>query len=289
MSTVQLHQTKHPSGEFQSKFERLVGLDAQKAELRSYLLRVFEPQRLSNWQKRHHPKGLPIAERLTNRAPFVILGGEVGCGKTELARSIGTVVATEVDKQVVVLETPSDIRGGGLVGQVSERITAAFNETRALVGKHCGLLIIDEGDDLGSSRAQAQAHHEDRAGLNVLIKEIDRLARDNARVAVILITNRVRALDPALIRRAQVIMFTRPDANARRLVFERMLEGVVHSVDELEELVAATEREPRYSYSDLVERGAERAVAEAFAADAALTVAHLRRAIVDLDPSPLVE
>jgi hypothetical protein len=33
---------------------------------------------------------------------------------------------------VVALETPSDIRGGGFVGQLSERITAAFNQARVI-------------------------------------------------------------------------------------------------------------------------------------------------------------
>ena len=100
---------------------------------------------------------------------------------------------------------------------------------RAEVGRNGGILIIDEGDDLGMSRAEMQAHHEDRAGLNVLIKEINRLARDRARIAVVLVTNRVRALDPALIRRAQVILFTRPNAEARRGLFEQLLLGVEHN------------------------------------------------------------
>lgn len=289
MNTIQLHQTKHPARGFQEKYDRLVGLEAQKAALLNYLLRVFEPERLSAWLKEHHAKGLPLADRLRDRAPFVILGGEVGCGKTELARAIGTVLANSLDKQIVTVETPSDIRGGGLVGQLSERITAAFNEARVQVGKHRGLLVLDEGDDLGTSRAQSQAHHEDRAGLNVLIKEIDRLSRDDAKIAVILITNRVQALDPALIRRAQVIRFVRPDAAARRVLFEQMLKGVACGPADLDALVDVTDRQPPFSYSDLVERGAEAAVSTAFAANEPFSAAALRDALVQLEPSPLIE
>lgn len=289
MNTIQLHQTKHPARGFQEKYDRLVGLEAQKAALLNYLLRVFEPERLSKWLKQHHGKGLPLADRLRDRAPFVILGGEVGCGKTELARAIGTVLANALDKQVVTVETPSDIRGGGLVGQLSERITASFNEARVQVGKHCGLLVLDEGDDLGTSRAQSQAHHEDRAGLNVLIKEIDRLSRDDTKIAVILITNRVQALDPALIRRAQVIRFFRPDAAARRVLFEQMLKGVACGPVDLDALVDVTERQPPFSYSDLVERGAEVAVSAAFAANEPFSASALREALTQLEPSPLIE
>lgn len=289
MTTVQLHETKHPNRAYQARYDRLVGLEAEKAELLNYLLRIFEPERLSKWLKTHHGRGLPLAERLRDRAPFVILGGEVGCGKTELARAVGTVLATAMDKQVVTVETPSDIRGGGLVGQLSERITAAFNEARVRVGSHCGLLVLDEGDDLGTSRAQSQAHHEDRAGLNVLIKEIDRLSRDDVKIGVILITNRVQALDPALIRRAQLIRFVRPNALARRALFEQMLEGVKHEDGDLDALVGATERQPPFSYSDLVERGAEAAIGRAFAANRPFSVTILHEALVGLEPSPLIE
>src|SRR5262245_13163551 len=121
LNTIQLHEARHPTTAFQAKYDRLVGIDAQKTALLNYLLRVFEPERLSTWLKLHHAKGLPLVERLRDRAPFVILGGEVGCGKTELARTMGTVLAKAMDKQVVTVETPSDIRGGGLVGQLSER------------------------------------------------------------------------------------------------------------------------------------------------------------------------
>lgn len=289
MNPIQLHKTKHPDPLAQKRYDRLVGIDAQKSELTEYLLRVFDPSRLSRWLKKHHGKGLPLAKRIEERPPLVVLGGEVGCGKTALVTSIGTLVAKALDKQVVVLETPSDIRGGGLVGQLSERVTAAFNEARVETGRDHGILVIDEGDDLGTSRAQMQAHHEDRAGLNVLIKEIDRLARDRAPIAVVLITNRLRALDPALLRRAQVIRFDRPDANARHAVFAHLLDSVEHTTKDIAELVRISERTPPFSFSDLVERGAEGALIAALREDKPFSVAALREAIEKLEPSPLVE
>jgi SpoVK/Ycf46/Vps4 family AAA+-type ATPase len=289
MNAIQLHKTKHPDPAAQTRYDRLVGIDAHKAELTEYLLRVFDPSRLSRWLKKHHSKGLPLAKRIEERPPLVVLGGEVGCGKTALITSIGTVVAKALDKQVVVLETPSDIRGGGLVGQLSERVTAAFNEARIQTGHDHGILVIDEGDDLGTSRAQMQAHHEDRAGLNVLIKEIDRLARDRTRIAVVLLTNRLQALDPALLRRAQVIRFDRPDANARQAVFKHLLDGVGHAAKDIDELVRISERRPPFSFSDLVERGAESALMAALREDKPFSVAALREAIEKLEPSPLIE
>lgn len=289
MSPIQLHKSKHPDPAAQARYDRLIGIDAQKADLLAFLMRVFDPGGLDRWKKKHHRKGLALLERLARRPPLVILGGEVGCGKTALATSIGSVLASALDRRVVALETPSDIRGGGLVGQLSERVTAAFKEARVEIGDNCGILIIDEGDDLGTSRAQMQAHHEDRAGLNVLIKEIDRLAREDARMAVVLVTNRVQALDPALVRRAQLIRFTRPDAHTRRALFQRLLDGVEHEPKDIEALVRASERQPPFNYSDLVELGAERALMAAIDADAPFTVAALLETIEKLEPSPLIE
>ncbi len=289
INSIQLHEVKHPDRDAQARYDRLVGIDDQKTDLLEYLLRILDPTRFAKWLKTHHPKGLAIAAGVEGRTPLIILAGEVGCGKTALATSIGSPLGTRLDKRVTVLETPSDIRGGGLVGQLSERVTAAFQEARVKVGTGQGILIIDEGDDLGTSRAQMQAHHEDRAGLNVLIKEIDRLAREHVHIAVLLITNRLQALDPALIRRGHVIRFRRPDAEARRTLFRRLLEGVAFTEADIESLVANSARKPLLSYSDIVERGAEIALLQAHRDDKPFSVSYLQQAVETLQPSPLVE
>jgi len=289
INSIQLHQTKHPNREARARYDRLIGIDMQKFELLEYLLQALDPDRVARWIKKHHSEGLALAKTIEERPPLVILAGEVGCGKSALASSIGTVVAEALDREVIVLETPSDIRGGGFVGQLSERITAAFNEARVAVRDGRGILIIDEADDLGTSRAQMQAHHEDRAGVNVLIKEIDRLAREQARIAVVLVTNRVRALDPALVRRAQLISFVRPNSEARRVLFERLLEGLPHNATEIAKLVRISDRKPPFSYSDLVVRGAEKALLECIRGDKRFSVDALQDAIEKLDPSPLIE
>jgi AAA+ superfamily predicted ATPase len=288
MNTVQLHEERHPNDVAASRYESLIGIDVQKADLLDYLLRILAPDRVSRWLKKHHPEGLSLLARL--KAPkLIVLAGEVGCGKTALATTVGTAVARALDQRVVVMETPSDIRGGGLVGQLSERVTAAFSEARVKAAKGPGILIIDEGDDLGTSRAQMQAHHEDRAGLNVLIKEIDRLARDQIPIAVLLVTNRLAALDPALVRRAHVIRFRRPDADTRRVLFERLLEGVKHEKSAVAGLVRASERQPAFSFSDLVERGAEAALLACLRQDLPFSASVLQETIERLEPTPLIE
>ena len=285
-SAVHLHRTQHVDKDAAERFEALVGLDDEKQDLVEHLIHVLDPERAKSWEKKYHSRGLALLQRLRRRPPLVVLAGDVGCGKTELATSVGTPIARVLDERLSTFETPSDLRGGGLVGELSLRITAAFDAARAEL-KGRGILVIDEGDDLATSRAQNQAHHEDRAGVNVLIKQIDALAKDRVPLAVILITNRLAALDPALVRRAHVIQFRRPTAESRRVLFERLLDGVSVSRAELDTLVAATEREVPFTYSDIVTRIAEPALRMAMRESAPLTAKHLLNLVERVEPTPI--
>ncbi|MGK3960055.1 AAA family ATPase [Sorangium sp. So ce118] len=225
-------------------------------------------------------------------SPLILLSGEVGCGKTALATSAGTPLATRLDRKVVSLETPSNIRGWGRVGEISARITEAFEQACARV-KHvgCGILIIDEADDLAAAREEMQAHHEDRAGVNVLIKQIDRIARERAPLAVLMITNRAGALDPAVARRASLhLRFDRPDPAQRRAVMSRLLAGTQHTEEEIGKFVEATEprRGVRFSFSDLTVRLARAALRRAWRANRPFGPAVLLETLAEFDPSPLV-
>src|SRR5882672_3508402 len=101
MNAVQLHEEKHSNPAALARYESLIGIDAQKADLLGVLLRILDPERLEKWLKRHHREGLPLAARLDARPQLVVLAGEVGCGKTALATTVASVVAKELDKRVV--------------------------------------------------------------------------------------------------------------------------------------------------------------------------------------------
>ena len=292
MSELRLLESLHPDKDAQATFEGLVGIDEQKEQLLSELIGLLDPGRLDRWARKHHTKGLALAGRWTKSSPLVLLSGEVGCGKSVLAGSVGTPLAKELDRRVVIMETPSDLRGWGHVGEMSARITEAFDQARRRakdVG--AGLLVIDEADDVATARAQMQAHHEDRAGLNVLIKQIDQLARSRAPLAVLLITNRHAVLDPAVRRRvAMHLSFERPDAASRGAVFTRMLEGVRTTQNDIVKLVAASEPRPvAYSYSDLVDRLGRAVLREAIRRDEAVSVELVLGRLAALEPSPMME
>jgi AAA+ superfamily predicted ATPase len=254
---------------------------------------LLDAARLGKWMKAHHPKGLPIAAEMATGSPLLLLSGEVGCGKTALANSVGSPLARALDGKVVVMETPSNIRGWGHVGELSARITEAFEQATQRVREvGRGLLLLDEADDLATARSQMQAHHEDRAGVNVLIKQIDRIAREKIPLAVLMITNRSRALDPAVVRRASLhLRFHRPNAVQRRAVLAHLLEGTHPSEEQLAELVRASEGLDGvpHSFSDLSVRLARAALRRAFRDGRPFGAALLLQTLEEIEPSPLVE
>jgi AAA+ superfamily predicted ATPase len=290
--TVQLIETKHPDKKAGAIFENLIGIDRQKKELVATVTFLFDKERITKWLKNHHRDGLSFVDRVISEMPLVIMSGEVGCGKSALANSVGTPIAKELNKRLTCFETPSDVRGSGRVGELSARVTSAFQQAKArLKGDDLGLLIIDEADDLATSRSQNQAHHEDRAGLNVLVKQIDSINRDKANLAVILITNRVGVLDPAVLRRAALhLTFKRPNDEERRKVFEYLFNGTKITEKEIEKLVEASGREKvLFSYSDLINRIAKQTVFRAVDQDKPFSASIYLDVLKESSPSPLID
>ena len=159
-------------------------------------------------------------------------------------------------------------RGSGAVGEMTKLIAAAFTAVRDAAeraadpkGRARGavVLVIDEADALAQSREMAQMHHEDRAGVNALIRGIDELAGRRLPIAVVLCTNRPDAIDPAVRRRAaEIFRFERPDEQQRRAVLATYLGDLGFEDGELDRIARATgENEQRpygATYSDLVQR-----------------------------------
>jgi AAA+ superfamily predicted ATPase len=118
--------------------------------------------------------------------------------------------------------------------------------------------VIDEADALAQSREAAQMHHEDRAGVNALIRGISQIASERLPILVIMCTNRADALDPAIRRRAAAEFdFVRPNDSQRAAVLMAIFDGVGLSETNIDELVRLTGPDGRgygYTYSDLVDR-----------------------------------
>jgi SpoVK/Ycf46/Vps4 family AAA+-type ATPase len=289
---LQLLESKHPNDGAEYSYNSLIAIDGQKAALMNTLSFFFNRSKIEKWHKKHHNSKLAFLVNIADGTPLIILAGDVGCGKTALANCIATPLGKLLDKRVYCFETPSNIRGGGRVGEISNRITEAFTQAKAKVkGENVGLLIIDEADDLATDREQNQAHHEDRSGLNVLIKQIDSIAKESANLAVILITNRLKALDPAVVRRAtQVITFKRPDSEARKQVFQSLLVGTQASEKDIKELTQASDRGDKpFSFSDLVQKVGRHGLIKAIEEDRPFDKTILLEVLSKVEPSPLIK
>jgi len=258
-----------PDFEPQGRLARLVGLDDQKSRLTKILGLLVNPSGLNEWARRHHPDSEHLLDTVLRRPPLVVLAGDVGSGKTELAETIGDAVARQEGIDITLFPLSLSTRGQGRVGEMTQLLSAAFDVTvdeatkfKSSTGHARGaiILLVDEADALAQSREGAQMHHEDRAGVNAFIRGIDRLANAKLPAAVIMCTNRLNALDPAVRRRAaDILTFARPNDEQRRFILSTRLSGLGFNPSQVEALVGATgpqrgAREVGFTFSDLTQR-----------------------------------
>lgn len=257
-----------PDPSAQERLASLVGIDDQKTRLAKILGLLVNPKGLEQWAKKHHPNADGLIKRVLRRPPLVVLAGDVGSGKTELAETIGDAVARLEDIDITLLPLSLSSRGQGRVGEMTQLLSSAFeytlNEANKLKGANGAsrgglILLVDEADALAQSRENAQMHHEDRAGVNAFIRGIDRLANAHVPAAVIMCTNRLNALDPAVKRRAaDILAFDRPGDDQRRAVLSTAFAGFELKPGDLEKLVTVTGptngRDYGFTFSDLMQR-----------------------------------
>lgn len=289
---AELQAQTFPDPVAQRRFGALVGIDEIKNDLLIALRVAANPKAVKEWAAKNGVD-TKVVEMLVERPQLFVLGGDVGTGKTELAETIGDALAREIGS-VTLFSISLSARGSGFVGEMTQRIVQAFDYVRAWGEKRksksgsAGILFIDEADAIAQSRQEAQMHHEDRAGVNALIRSIDDLTKAGAPVGIILATNRLGALDPAVLRRAaNVFEFSRPGDAQRGLLFASVLPTA--TPEEIAKIVAATGTEGRrygYTYSDIRQRLIPAAALRAFTAkstfDASMLVAEATR----LAPTP---
>jgi len=267
-----------PDPDMQDRYQALVGLDEIQTRLRKMLGILVNSDGISSWVKKNHPKATKAVDLVQRRPPLIILAGDVGSGKSELAYTIGDAVAKQEKIDVTLYPLSLSTRGQGMVGQMTQLVSAAFDYTlvaakklKSESGKSKGaiILLVDEADALAQSRENNQMHHEDKAGVNAFIRGVDALGNGKYPAAVIMCTNRPNALDPAIRRRAaEIFIFNRPNDLQREAVLKPALEELGVSNKALEEVVKLTgateDRGYGFTYSDLMQRLLPSIILEAY-------------------------
>jgi len=257
-----------PNPAARARLAALVGLDATRDRLVADAVVLLDPTFINEWSTRVHGEVIPAVGALLDRTPLFIFAGDVGVGKTELAEVLGQAISREADADVTLYPLSLTARGRGAVGEMTTLLTRAFESVskdfanaRRTDGTAAamGVLLVDEADALAQSRELAQMHHEDRAGVNALLRGIDGMRTDRLPVLTILCTNRLDAIDPAVRRRAAAVeMFERPGQAQRTALLTRLLAGTKLQPGDIEELAVATgstaDRNFGYTYSDLRQR-----------------------------------
>lgn len=259
----------YPDFEYQERLNRLVGLDNHKSRLIKIISLLINPSGIQEWAEKYHKGSKRALDYVLRRPPLIVLEGDVGSGKSELASTIGDAVARNEKIDIQLLPLSLSTRGQGRVGEMTRLISAAFDYTveraEKLKNKSSSLsrgaiiLLVDEADALTQSRENAQMHHEDRAGVNAFIRGIDRIANGKLPAAIIMCTNRMNALDPAVKRRsADILSFGRPTEEQRLLVLGEPLEEFGFSKEQIFEIVKATgsnnKNRDGFTFSDLTQR-----------------------------------
>ena len=147
----------HPGA--RERLARLVGIDRQKEVLTKILGLLVHPWGLKMWGEEHHPGAGMLIDTVLLRPPLVILVGDVGSGKTELAETIGHAVAQQEMIEVVLLPLSLAAYVGFILipawtayGRWWERFAAAFLTLYILaalvgIGAAIGLGIIYTYDE----------------------------------------------------------------------------------------------------------------------------------------------
>ena len=261
---------EYPDVEMRERFSDLVGLDEHKSRLIKILSLLVNPEGIRSWAEKYHPESNRIVNLVLKRPPLIVLEGDVGCGKTELALTIGDAVARQEKIGIILLPLSLATRGQGLVGEMTKLISSAFDHTiekaiklKSQTGSSRGgiILLVDEADALAQSREANQMHHEDKAGVNAFIRGIDRIANAKLPAAVIMCTNRLGSLDPAIKRRsADVIKFARPSETQQIAVVAEPLKELGFSQKQVEDFISKTNKLHAdrlgygYSFSDIMQR-----------------------------------
>jgi proteasome-associated ATPase len=199
-------------------FAEIGGLDPEIAQLKQMMtLHAFHAQTASKYRLR--PK------------KSVLMEGPPGNGKTLVARAAANFLAglSHSGRSRFLNFRPGQLNSMWY-GRTEERYREAFRVAREAATTEPDIPVVmfwDEVDAIGSNRGESANRIDDRM-LNCFMAELNGL-EDRGNIVILAATNRLDALDPALLRPGRlgdlVLHFPQPRAKAARAILERHLPG----------------------------------------------------------------
>ena len=204
-----------------STYDMIGGLDQQIKEIKEVIELGLQHPELFESLGIAQPKG-------------VLLYGPPGTGKTLLARA----VAHHADCKFI------RVSGSELVQKYIGEGSRMVRELFVMAREHApSIIFMDEIDSIGSSRVEGSSGGDSEVQRTMLelLNQLDGFD-DRGDVKVIMATNKIETLDPALIRPGRIdrkILFENPDQNTKRKIFTLHTSKMSLNKDvDLEEFIA---------------------------------------------------
>lgn len=220
-----------PANKIKTKLDDIAGMTQAKGEIRKYLDFMTHGEKFTKLGARP-PKG-------------ILLYGPPGTGKTLIARAIaGEANRTFISVSGAAFEEM-------FVGKGAARIRELFELARK---NKPAIIFIDEIDALAPARNTPELSASHIQTLNQLLSEMQNLDEEkNADIAVLAATNRMEALDPAILRPGRFdwqIEIRLPTDQDRKEILNYAIKKIVVSRDlDVDSLVVQT---AGFSGADLV-------------------------------------
>jgi proteasome-associated ATPase len=197
-----------------------------------------------------------------NKKPIkgAVIFGPPGCGKTMLLEAVATAVA-RLHGQDAIDSGFINIKGAEIldmyVGVAEGMVRQIFASARAHRKKYGypAVIAIDEAEALLRRRGSGKSSDVETTIVPAFLTEMQGI--DDSDAIVLLCTNRVDLLDPAVVRDGRIdrnIEVTRPDSEGAQAIFGLNLKKVPIIEGSLEEMVVFAKDEffsPRYKFYDV--------------------------------------
>jgi len=203
---------------------------------------------LSEWSKRHYGNVMTGATLVQRSAPFILLAGDPGTGKSALVHHISPVIARSLENQVLFIQLNARLRGTGIQGRAGTEVVNVFDVISGISEKYSisTIVFLDEAEAVAGTRAagdDSSGAQENVAVVDALIVALDGIfVRSDINLVFISATNLLSRIDAAVARRATIYRFERPSSDQRRLILKNMLGDLVDS-STLDAVNSALERD----------------------------------------------